>query len=191
MDLVDLYARSLEGFVALVRRVEPNQWEAPSPCDGWTVRELVNHVVNEDRWTPPMFDGATVAEVGDRFDGDLLGPDPVGNAATAAAQARAAVAAPDALGRTVHLSFGDTPAREYVYQLFADHLVHGWDLAAAIGADRRLDGDLVRACAEWFGEREHVYRQAGVISSRVEVAGDDPQDRLIGAFGRRPDWSAG
>jgi uncharacterized protein (TIGR03086 family) len=190
MDMVDLYGRSLDGFVAMVRVVAPEQWAAPSPCADWSVRELVNHVVNEDRWTPPLFAGATIADVGDRFDGDLLGADPVGNAVAAAAEARLAVGEPGALERIVHLSFGPTPGLEYAYQLLADHLVHAWDLAAAIGADRRLDADVVRACAEWFADREDLYRQAGAIGPRVGVSSTDPQDQLIGAFGRRPDWTA-
>ena len=187
--MVDLYGRSLDGFVTLVRQVEARQWDAPTPCADWTVRKLINHVVGEDRWTAPLFGGATIAEVGDRFDGDLLGEDPAGSAAAAADEARAAVGAPGALDRTVHLSFGETPAQEYAYQLLADHLVHGWDLAAAIRADRRLDPAVVEACSEWFVAREDMYRQAGAIGPAVEVDGADPQDRLIAAFGRRPDWT--
>jgi hypothetical protein len=32
--------------------------------------------------------------------------------------------------------------------LFADHLIHAWDLARAIGADERLDAGLVASCGE-------------------------------------------
>src|SRR5207245_7375809 len=122
----------------------------------WDVRTLVNHLVNEERWVPPLFAGATIAEVGDRFDGDLLGTDPVTNALDAAKQADGAVAEPGALDRQVHLSFGDTPAEEDVFQLLADHLVHSWDLAVAIGADPRLDAEAVRAAAEGFAGREDI-----------------------------------
>jgi uncharacterized protein (TIGR03086 family) len=88
---------------------------------------------------------------------------------------------------TTHLSFGDIPGREYVMQLFADHLIHGWDLARAIGADETLPPELVEACAAWFAGVEGMYRGAGVIASRVPVAdGAPPQDRLLAAFGRDP-----
>ena len=49
-----------------------------TPCTEWDVRALVNHVLGEIRWAVPLFAGSTIAEVGDRFDGDLLGDDPVG-----------------------------------------------------------------------------------------------------------------
>ena len=55
------------------------------------------------------------------------------------------------MDRIVHLSFGDFPGREYTLQLFADHLIHAWDLARAIGAEERLDAGLVGACASWSG----------------------------------------
>jgi uncharacterized protein (TIGR03086 family) len=189
MELVEIYRRSLAEFTDRVRQVGPDQWGGPTPCTDWDVRALVNHVVGEDRWTGPMMAGQTIAEVGDRFDGDLLGADPATATADAVAEADRAVAEPGALGRTVHLSFGDTPAEEYVRQLLADHLVHAWDLAVAIGADRTLDPTVVSACAEWYADREDMYRQAGAVAAKVTVPdGASEQDRLLGAFGRDPAW---
>jgi len=191
MELIEQYRRSVAGFTERLAQVRPEQWSAPTPCTDWDVRELVNHIVNEERWMPPLFGGATIAEVGDRFDGDLLGDDPVGNAADAAREADAAVASPGALERIVHLSFGDFPAPEYLGQLLVDHLIHSWDLAAAIGADRGLDPAVVSEVTAWFGPREEVYRQMGAIGPRVDVPSSaSEQDRLIGAFGRDPGWAA-
>ena len=90
-----------------------------------------------------------------------------------------------ALERVVDLSSGPTPAREYVSQLFADHLIHAWDLARAIGADERLDPELVDACAAWFASMEDLYRSIGAIGPRAETApGADAQTTLLAAFGR-------
>jgi len=190
VDLVELYRRGLASFTDRVRQVRPEQWSGPTPCADWDVRALVNHVVGEQRWSAPLLAGATIDEVGDRFDGDLLGADPAATAAASATESAEAVSAPGALDRNVHLSFGDTPATEYLHQLLVDHLVHAWDLAVAIGTDPRLDPGVVRACAGWFTDREDLYRQFGVIGPRVEVpAGAGEQDRLIGAFGRDPNWS--
>jgi uncharacterized protein (TIGR03086 family) len=189
VDLITAYRRGLAGFTDRVAQVADGQWSDPTPCEDWDVRTLVNHVVHEQRWTVPLFAGATMEEVGDRFEGDLLGTDPAVVAREAAAQAEAAIAESGVLDRTVHLSFGDTPAEEYVHQLLADYVVHAWDLAVAIGADPQMDPDAVRESADWFTEREQLYRQSGAIGPRVEVPADaDEQDRLIGAFGRDPDW---
>jgi uncharacterized protein (TIGR03086 family) len=189
MALIDLYRDSVAAFAEKVTKVAPDQWHAPTPCEDWDVRTLVNHVVSEQRWSVPLLAGATIAEVGDRFDGDLLGDDPVGNAAEAARGADAAVAEPGAMERIVHLSFGDFPAAEYLRQIIADHLVHSWDLAAAIGADRRLHPETAHLCAEWFAGNEDSYRESGATEPRVAIPSDaSEQDWLIAGFGRDPAW---
>ena len=76
-DLQQLHQRSLEEFDRYMREVKPDQWGNATPCSEWSVRDLVNHIVNEDKWTVPLIQGATIEEVGDRFDGDLLGDDPL------------------------------------------------------------------------------------------------------------------
>lgn len=186
MNVADLHRRACERFARYVGEVGP-RWTAPTPCAGWDVRTLVNHVVAEELWTPPLMEGRTIAEVGDRFDGDVLGADPAAACDDAAAAAIQAVCAEAALERTVHLSFGDVPGEEYAWQLTADHLIHGWDLAQAIGSDDRLDGDLVAAVAKWFDEREELYRAGGAIGPRVPVPEEaDPQTVLLASFGRTP-----
>jgi uncharacterized protein (TIGR03086 family) len=186
MDVIALHRRTVEVFLERVEEIGEDQWADPTPCADWDVRALVNHVVGEDRWTAPLLGGSTIAEVGDRFDGDLLGADPGGAANDAAAEAVAAVGHHLPSGGTVHLSYGDEDMVEYVRQLAADHLIHAWDVAAATGGDTSLDPELVDAVATWFAEREQLYRGAGIIGERVETASDDPADRLLAAFGRDP-----
>ena len=187
MDQETVYRRTVEGWTARVAAVGPEQWSLPTPCEDWDVRTLVNHVVGEDAWTVPLMHGATIDEVGDRLDGDLLGDDPHRAARDAAAEATRAVGEELAPGGKVHLSYGDEDMTEYVAQLAADHLIHGWDLAVATGGDTALDDDLVEAVATWFAEREEMYRAAGVIAGRVEADGD-PQAQLLARFGRDPRW---
>jgi uncharacterized protein (TIGR03086 family) len=192
VDLLQNLRRSLAEFTDRVSQVRPDQWDAPTPCADWNVRMLVNHVVSEDRWVPPLFAGATIAEVGHRFSGDVLGADPAGSARDAAEQADLAVRDHGALDRIVHLSSGDTPAQEYIHQLLADHVMHGWDLAVALGAEPRLDADAVHEAAVWFTGAEAAYRSAGSIGPRALVPDDaNEQDRLIAAYGRDPGWRPG
>jgi len=191
MDLDTLYRSCVENWSSTVSGIGADQWDLPTPCSDWTVRDLVNHVAGEDLWTPPLVAGQTIEEVGDQFDGDVLGDDPIGSAQSAAAAALAATSAALPGGGTVHLSFGDFPVAEYVWQLVADHLVHTWDLAAAIGSARDLDPDAVADVAGWFVNWEEGFRGAGAIGPRVEVADGDPQAALLASFGRDAGWSAG
>ncbi|HEX2294287.1 MAG TPA: TIGR03086 family metal-binding protein [Actinomycetota bacterium] len=186
-DVLDLYARAVDAFGGLLRRVPDGAWSRPTPCTDWDVRALANHVLGENRWMPPMMAGKTVAEVGDAFDGDLLGDDPAGAWDEAASEALAAVREPGALERTVHLSFGDFPGRYYVGQVLSDHVIHSWDLARALGAGERLDPELVRFAYDELVPQFEEWRKAGAFGPRVEVdEGADLQTKLLAEAGRRP-----
>jgi uncharacterized protein (TIGR03086 family) len=189
VDVVKVHRITCETFADLVRTVRVEQWQLGTPCTRWSVRDLVNHVVAEDLWTPPLLGGATIAEVGDRFDGDVLGVDPPATADAAATAAMDAVAEPGAIGRTVHVSFGDISGEEYAWQLAFDHLVHAWDLGRAIGADPTFDPAVVRACAAWFEHAEELYRAGGVIAARATTpAHASSLEQLVARTGRDPDW---
>jgi uncharacterized protein (TIGR03086 family) len=185
MEVPMLLRHAVGEFGARVSEIRQGQWDAATPDTDWCVRDLVSHLVSEDLWAPPLFAGSTISEVGDRFDGDVLGPDALGAWQAASARALEAADAAGAMDRTVHLSFGDFPGREYAMQLFSDHLIHAWDLARAIGADERLDPELVDACTSWFAPIEGAYRSAGAIAARPAVPdGADAQTLLLAMFGR-------
>jgi uncharacterized protein (TIGR03086 family) len=187
MDLNTLYHRTVEAWADRVNAVGPGQWEDPTPCRDWNVRDLVNHVVGEDRWTVPLVEGRTIEEVGSSLDGDLLGDDPVRAALNAAMDATKVTADKLPSGGTVHLSYGEEQLTEYVHQIAADHLIHAWDLAVATGGDSRLDPHLVSEVAAWFAEREDLYRQGGAIGPRGTSHGSAQGD-LLAAFGRDAEW---
>ena len=179
-DVRDWLRDAAVGFGTRLGGVADDQWAAPTPNDEWDVRALVAHVVDEQLWAPGI-----LADVEPEIPADPLGDDPVAAHAVAVAGMVAALEGLD-LDATVHLSFGDVPAEEYLMQLFADHLVHAWDLARAIGQDEALDDELVRVCAAWFREREDLYRAGGVIGPAVEIEPATAQDELLAAFGRDP-----
>jgi uncharacterized protein (TIGR03086 family) len=191
VDVGANYRRSVERWAELVAGAS-GDWSVPTPCSDWDVRQLVNHVVYEDRWTKPLMEGKTIAEVGDAFDGDLLGDAPTETAQAAAEEAIDSVEERWPLGGKVHLSYGEENLSEYISQLLADHLIHGWDLAAATGQDRTLDPELVDAAAAWFRHRQRLYQSIGAVADPPEsAAGGTPQADLLIAFGRDPDWRAG
>ena len=184
MNAVDLYTRCDAAFRERLAAVD-GRWAAPTALPGWDVRALVHHIVVEERWAPPLFAGLSIGEVGDIFEGDQLVPDPLSAARDASGAALDAVREEGAMERTVQLSFGETPAVEYARQLAADHLVHAWDLARALGVDDALDPEAVHAVAEWFGPTEDLWREVGVIGPRVSVPDDaDEQTRMLAMFGR-------
>ena len=186
IDARALHRRATERVGELVQAIREDQWGLPTPCTDWDVRALLQHLVYEQRWVVPLLAGATIQEVGDRFEGDLLGSDPKGAWASAASAAVAAFSAPDALERTVHLSYGDVPGEHYAFELGSDLLVHGWDLARGIGADGRLDPELAAFCYERWLPRAGTLRASGLFGPEVPVPADaDPGTKLLGLMGRR------
>lgn len=186
-----LTAGAIDGFEQRLSMVDAAQWNAATPCGQWDVRTLVNHVVGELLWVPSLLEGKTIAEVGDRFDGDILGHDPLVTCKSAAAAAQAAASQPGVQERTVHLSFGDFPGSEYLSQVTSDAIIHSWDLARAVGADDRLDSALVEFVNDFLSPQIDAWRSAGAFGPAVAIGPDaNAQDRLLAQTGRSPSWSA-
>ena len=190
-DIRELHRRAADTFDRRVQKVAGDQWSGPTPCSEWDVRTLVNHLVYENRWAVDLAAGKTIAEVGDRYEGDLLGDDPKGAWQDSRQACAAAFAPDDVLDRTVHLSFGDFPGSEYLGQLTTDLVIHGWDLAKGIGDDDELDPELVSFVWDLWKPREEMVRQSGVFGAQVDVPEDaDQQTKVLALLGRRRDWSA-
>jgi uncharacterized protein (TIGR03086 family) len=187
MKLLDAHGEALREFDGAVHLITGAQWAAPTPCSDWSVRELVNHLVSEQLWVPHLLAGATLTEVGDRYDGDVLGEDPVGVWERAAAAAREAWTAPGAPGRRVQLSFGETDGADYCWQMTFDLAVHAWDLATALGAPQPIRPEVATELLKTMGPQVEQWQGIGLFEPPVPVAEDAPApDRLVALSGRRP-----
>ncbi|GAA2718029.1 MULTISPECIES: TIGR03086 family metal-binding protein [Streptomyces] len=183
--LLARHGEALDLFADRVHTIRPRQWHDPTPCTDWTVRDLVNHLVVEQLWVPPLLDGASIADVGGRFDGDQLGDHPTAAWDRAATAAREAFTAPGALHRTVELSYGPTAAHAYCAQMTADLVVHAWDLSRAIGADEHPSKALADFTRREFGPYAGS-GVSGIFAAAVDPPpGADSWQRLLAQLGRR------
>ena len=67
-----------QALKAVVDQIRDDQWELVVPDDmtrtpGSTLRETINYHAYDDAWVPDVLAGRTIEEVGDKYDGDLLG----------------------------------------------------------------------------------------------------------------------
>jgi uncharacterized protein (TIGR03086 family) len=137
------------------------------------VGTLVHHLLYEQRWVPPVFEGMTIEQVGD------------GLLASSIEEAHTVVAQPGALDRTVHLSFGDATGHEYVLQLTADLAIHAWDLARATGQDGTLDPGAVALLLPWTEANANLLAESGMFGPPIDADPGTPDDvRLLGLLGR-------
>ncbi|WP_064456947.1 TIGR03086 family metal-binding protein [Streptomyces hygroscopicus] len=186
--LLTRHGEALDLFTERVHAIRPDQWDDPTPCAEWTVRDLVNHLAVEQMWVPPLVrEGASMADQGDALEGDLLGDDPVATWDAAAAAARDAFREPGALDRMVGLSYGESPATHYCAQMTADAAVHAWDLSRAIGTDERIPKPLVDFSVREVAPYAADLEESGLFAAPVDPPpGADAQVRLLALLGREP-----
>ena len=184
-DITALHRRALGATRRYVAGVGDDQWTLTTPCEDWTVRDLLNHIVAGNLWAAELGRGRTIAEVGSALDGDVLGTDPVNAYDRSAESAAAAFEAPGALDRPCAVSYGPVPGSVYAGHRFMDVLIHGWDLAAATGQPTDLDPQLVDACWEVLRPQLAPMQASGAFAEpRRDRPGDDPQTILLAALGR-------
>ena len=185
-DLPDAHARALEQTRAYVADIAPGQWHEPTPCEGWDVRVLVNHIVAGNFWVAPLLRGSTIDEVGDRYDGDVLGDNPVDAYDRSAVEAARAGRVPGAMTAPCAVSYGPVPGEVYLGHRFIDVFIHGWDVATATGQDNALDPELVEQCWGVLEPQMDLLSASGMFGTRVDLPdGAPPEDRLLAALGRR------
>ena len=92
-ELLELFQRAQAAFTDRVDAVEPGQWDLEA-LPGWTVADLVAHLVSEAHWVPGLLAGEPFDLIDGRFPddtSDLLGDDPLTGWESAADGALAAV----------------------------------------------------------------------------------------------------
>ena len=187
----DSFARAVRSSRAVLVAVRPEQFDDPTPCASWKVRDLVNHMVQA-----PGF-AATVASTRDFSnhrgdDADAASGDYLAAYDAASGKALEAFRSDGVLEGTVIMPFGELPAKAFATIATGDAFVHGWDLAKATGQPA---SDLDPALAEeLLVEVEPLLPDAfrgpdgtAPFGPRVEVAsGASAADKLAGFLGRRP-----
>ena len=185
-DLLALFHTGVAEFGARVHRVSDEQWAGSTPCSEWDVTALVDHLIDEHLWLPPLVAGhdlEAAAKIVESEKHSLAGDRVAAWDAAVLASTRA-LDEPGAIDREVALSRGPTPASEYLGEMIVDATVHAWDLGRAIGVDDPLPGELVEFAlplARRFAGTEPYFQPP------VEPPADaTAQERLIALTGRPP-----
>ena len=129
--------RALQGTLAILTRVRPEDLDRPTPCASWDVGALVNHFVGTARWW-----AATISGDGGVTEADYAAGDYVAAYEESIRTAVTAFGADGALAKTVQLPFGEFPGTVLLNLATMEQFTHGWDLARAIGWSADLDPGL-------------------------------------------------
>ena len=189
MDQLAALGIARSEFDRRLRAVGPGDWDRPTPCEGWTVRDLVQHVVTGSNMAASLFSGCSTAEAVALHDDTTFPEDPVVAFSDVADAAARAAAVDGAMEGICHHPAGDFPGHVMLGFLVGDYALHAWDLARAIGADETLPANLVETVWAEVEPLIPVIPQTGVYGAGPSgtVPEDAPlQTRLLDATGRRP-----
>jgi len=177
------FTERADAFAAILDAAD-DQWDAATPCDGWTVRDVVVHAIDTER---------------EFLERQELSPGPAPDLSDPAAAWREhAAAVAEVLGRADVADreydgyFGRTTIAATMADFYGwDLVIHGSDIARATGqpwsiSDTEAAG--MHATADGWGDA--LYSE-GVCTSAVPVPDDaSATDRLLARLGRDPEWQA-
>jgi uncharacterized protein (TIGR03086 family) len=181
-EISDRYRHLSADFTSRVIAVPPERWVSPSPCEGWTARDVVGHLVGNVGWFFTLIDQeAPVAP--------SVEDDPVA-AWSAARDALQGALDDPAVAQHEYESqaMGGKGTLEQAVDRFGnfDVLVHTWDLARAAGLDERLDPDEVHRALEAALPMDTMLRSPGVCGPKIDPPqGADEQTRFLAFLGRQ------
>jgi uncharacterized protein (TIGR03086 family) len=166
----------------VVAAVRPDQLGDPTPCTGWTVRDVINHLT-----TGNLLFAAIVSD-GPRPDrsADHLGDDHLGAFRVSVTRLSEAFAKHDVLSGTYATPMGQGPGALLVSMRFNELMVHGWDIAKATGQSTDLDPELAEAALASFQAAPFLPRGEGKPFGEAKPAPPDATaaDRLAAFLGR-------
>jgi uncharacterized protein (TIGR03086 family) len=150
--------------------------DAATPCEGWDVRTLLNHIVDAQRSFAASARGEEVTWRPDAPP-ELIGDDPAGALDAARADTIAVFSEPGVIERT-GITLGAA---------FGDLLIHTWDLAVATGQDATMPAGLAEQAYAISSAGFSDDQRDGILGPRVEVGADaSAQERLLAFSGRDP-----
>ena len=180
-DVLERYERITGQFTDRVRGVPAGAWDNPSPCEGWTARDVVGHLTE---WIPGFFaaQGVAFPPV------PSVREDPVAAWETVQTTIAKALADPALAATPVSTPFSTQSLADTVDMIVTgDVFTHTWDLARATGQDDTLDADQLGRMMAGMGEMpDEVLRSDGMFGPAIEVPADaDDQTKFLAYVGRR------
>ena len=178
----DKYRKAIAGFSTVVGSVQ--DWSAASPCQGWTARDVVGHVIGGVQ----VISGVQTGKAPQRGDPAANAGEDAAGAFTRERDLAFGALTEDNLAKKVQGPMGEMPLDQMIGMfLTPDVLIHTWDLGRAAGVAVELDPQLVEETYNALLPIDAMVRSPGVFGPKVEPPADaDAQTKLICFVGRAP-----
>jgi uncharacterized protein (TIGR03086 family) len=178
-DTAARYRRLSDLFAATVAGVADDGWSVQSPCEDWTARDVVGHVVA----TQGMFLGFVRRELGD---GPTVEDDPAAAWDYARTKVQADLDDPARAAATFEGFTGLSTFEAAVDRfLCTDLVLHRWDLARASGQEVTIDPADMAHVREAMADLADRMRGPGAFGPELDPPpGADEQTTFLAFFGR-------
>ncbi|MDJ0344597.1 TIGR03086 family metal-binding protein [Streptomyces sp. H10-C2] len=191
MNLYPHLARSAEEAARIARTIKPEQLTAPTPCAEFDARTLINH------WVLYTSHGLEHRALRTTLPEELTEHDFTADPAWAEAyaaqldRALAAWARPEAWEGGIDMGGAEMPAADIAAMLLLEMVLHGWDVAKAVGQEFRTDEETSAVVLAAVAAQAEMFRQYKGFAEPVEIAATATDfERALALSGRDPDWSA-
>ncbi len=188
MDLNDTLSLSNDHFRSVLAEVREDELALATPCEKWSVAELIWHVARGSDMSLVLLDGGSKAQATEMFKLPVP-PDLLIECRRSLDVQSSAFGAAEDLEQIVHHPMGDVTVRQLYDFRIMDLTLHAWDLARAIGADEVLPDELVAYVYEMLSPLAEVVGQIGIFGTGPSLELNDQassQQRLLDLSGRRP-----
>ncbi|WP_199178240.1 TIGR03086 family metal-binding protein [Mycobacterium hubeiense] len=187
--------------VDVVNTVKHADLALQTPCAGWDLARLLTHMTAQHRGfaAAARGNGADPTIWEEAMWADAVATDPAGAYAAAAADVLDAFAAENMLEAMFTLpDFGPDakiPGAQAIGFHFVDYVVHGWDVARALGVPFTLPDDVIATALPMVlaipdGDIRTSEKSPFGLAVAVPEGADD-LDRIVAHLGRTPGWSGG
>ena len=181
--------RACDSTLSVLSAIRSTDLDRPTPCASWTVRDVVNHILDSTAFFAELAEAGLAADHGE--DPDLTAGDFSGTFSQQASRLVAAFSAPGAMDKIMKMSIGELPGSVCAWIAASDVFTHGWDLARATGQPADLEpelaGMLLARVMQTLPDSMRGAAGEAPFGPRVEVAESaPPADRLAAFLGRRP-----
>ena len=173
-EILDLYRSASDWAIGKIANI--SELDAPSDCEEWSVRDLLNHMLGTQRYFLNAARGEDASMPG-QPPPDLLSKDPRADFEKVRDEVIETFNEDGVIEKT-------GPA---IGIAFADMLLHGWDLARSTKQDEKMPFGLAQAAYETIHGRFTDEQRKGVFKPEITVDDDaTPQQRLLAYTGRDP-----
>lgn len=166
--------------------VTADDLDRPTPCDGWDLRALLNHVLSRVALS------TTAAQLGETTDFaaievDYVGTDPAAAFTRMTGELLAAWAACDDLTTDRVTPLGPIPPQGVLLFGAQDIFIHAWDVARARGVEPQLSDAMIEVFTATHHQSVDEQTRTAFFGDEIAMADDAPAlDKLVGFLGRQP-----